>query len=255
MKKIFCAILLFCLSWSLTSHAVDSDHVMQRVARGEIITDGGFEGQEVWGKMVAVINVPPDIVWDLFIRTNDWKYYKMPTLADSHTVNQEIVDALRISEKPEKVENFYKVLGKQVIDPFSFRRRGESWLGHFFQYFDLPWPVSNRWMIVKAQYDERQIAQSSFVCNWEKIAGNIKTSQGSFKLSRFQGDKFRTLFVYDVKANTGSHVPKFLLKWGLQSTMPGIVQAIRHVSEKTYGMPPPMLETNPITPSKSGGRP
>lgn len=226
---------------------VDVD--MNRVSRGEIITDGGFQGKEVWGKMVAVINVPPDIVWDLFIRTNDWKYYKMPTLADSHTVNQQIVDAVGDSQK---VENFYKKLGAQVVDPFSFRKRGDVWQGHFFQYFDLPWPVSNRWMIVKARYDERQIAQSHYVCEWEKISGNIKSSQGSFKLSRFEEDPRRTLFVYDVKADTGSHVPRFLLKWGLQSTMPGIVQAIRRVSEKAYGTPPPLLETNPLKPSKSG---
>lgn len=190
--------------------------------------------------MEAVIDVPPEVVWRLFIKTNDWKYYKMPTLSDSHTVTENL---LKQVGEATKVSVFYDILGSQRIDPFEFQKKDQKWTGFFFQYFDLPWPVSNRWMIVKADYDETRGGESFYRCDWIKKAGNIRSSEGSFKIGRYQGDRYRTLFVYDVKADTGSNVPKFLLKWGLKSTMPGIVQAIRKVALKEYGTPPPMLHT------------
>lgn len=243
MKKII-ILILFCFSSLSFAQEKDSfqnrDRLEQRLSQGEIFTDGGFEGKAVWGKMKAVINVPPEIVWKLFIKTNDWKYYKMPTLADSHTVNAEILRQVGSSTKSER---FYQVFGSQFIDPFLFQKKGQKWTGYFFQFFDLPWPVANHWMIVKADYDEAKIQESTYRCDWVKEAGNIVMSEGSFKLSRYQGDRYRTLFDYDVVADTGSSVPKFLLKWGIKSTMPGIVQAIRKVAQEEYGRPPPILQT------------
>lgn len=207
--------------------------------RGAILTDGGYERGGVWGKMEGVIQAPSRVVWQLFLETNDWKHYGLPTLADSRAVNEAIVEKVGNSRK---VSDFYEVMGEQRINPTIGRKSAGIWHSLTFQYYDLPWPVSNKWMIVKNKNDETRSKEGVYSVEWDKVAGNVKTMSGTLKITPFEGDDRRTLLEYNVLADPGTSVPRFLVRWGVKSTMPAVIQAIRRQAERVYGRPPPLLK-------------
>jgi len=198
-----------------------------------------MEGVGVYGKMQGVIETSPKNVWMLFVRINDWKKYGLPNLADARIVSEEVANT--VGDNP-LVKNFYAVLGNRFVDPLTQRRPGQIWGNDSFQYYDIPWPVADRWMIVKHMYDETKISQGIFRSEWSKLCGNVKTMEGSFLLEPFEGVSSRTLLTYEVRSNPNSHVPKFLLRWGAKRAMPASIRAIRHEAEREFGHPIPLLQ-------------
>ncbi|GEM_PF-559871 len=205
-----------------------------RLSRGDILTEGSFVKKHVWAKMEGVIQANPEQVWQLFVKTNDWKKYKLPNLTDSRALNAEIVAEVGTNDH---ADHFYKILGDRVIDPVKNRRVGQTWTSYLFEYYDLPWPLSDRWMIIKADNDETQKLQGIYKADWLRVSGNIRSMEGHFSLVPFGPDNNQTLLMYDVKADPGSHVPRFILKWGLNTTMPATIRAIRKEAERVYGRP------------------
>ncbi len=204
-----------------------------RLQNGEILTDGGHLSKGVWGRMEGVIEAPPELVWRLFILADHWKSYGLPTLADSRVVDQEIVQR---SASLKKVKDFYKILGDRIVDPLSQRARGRIWTSTIFQYYDLPWPVANRWVIAEYVNDEREIAKGIIRSRWTKAAGDIRTFSGTITFEPFGGDLHRTLMVYRVESDPGSHVPKFLIRWALRQSMPEAIEAIRRQAARAQSI-------------------
>lgn len=211
-----------------------------RLGRGDILTEGGFLKKGVWARMEGVIQATPEQVWQLFIQTNDWKSYKLPNLADSRALSAGIVAEVGADDR---ADHFYKTLGARVIDPVKDRRVGQVWTGYLFEYYNLPWPLSDRWMIIKADNDETKNLQGVYKADWLRVGGNIRSMEGHFSLIPFGADKKQTLLTYDVKSNPGSHVPRFILKWGLNNTMPATIRAIRNQVTRVYGRPLPILKS------------
>lgn len=251
MKKTLLFLLTFTFSLSSPSEAVykvkprpvfnsaQEEH-LYGLSHGEIYTNGGYVKEGVWGTMEGVIEAPSELVWKLFLRTNDWKYYRLPNLTDSRAVTEEIVE--RVGDN-QKAKAFYEALGDQVINPVRHRNPTGVWHSYTFQYYDLPWPLADKWMVVKNKNDETKGAGGVYKVEWDSVVGNVKTMSGSMILEPFEGDKERTRMEYHVLSNPGSKVPRFLIKWGVKSTMPAAIRAIRRVSEEAYGRPPPLLKT------------
>ncbi len=202
---------------------------LYRLRHGEVLTDGGYLKKGVWGRMEGVIQAPTDVVWKLFLDANAWKRYGLPTMADSRAVTGEIAHEV---ESSKKVEDFYQAIGTLVVDPMERRRKGGIWENYTFQHYDLPWPVANKWMIVKNINDETGISDGIYRGTWTKAAGNVRSLEGEIRLEPFEGDRHRTLMLYSVKSDPGSTVPKFLLKWAVKKSMPQAIRVIRREAAK-----------------------
>ncbi len=213
---------------------------VELLRRGKIRTDGGYLKKGVWGEMEGVIQAPPKVVWRLFIQANEWRNYKLPQLVDSRAVSEEVAQG---SASFKKVEDFYKLLGDRVFDPTQNQKSKTTWASHTFQYYDLPWPVSNKWMVMKNVNDETEGEKGVYRCSWEKTAGNVRTLSGEFRLEPFEGDPKRTLMFYRVETDPGSGVPKFLLKWGVKKSLPAAMRVIRRESVRLANKPSPILKT------------
>jgi uncharacterized protein YodC (DUF2158 family) len=215
-----------------------SEERLERFRRGEMFTDGGDLKKGVWGEMDGVIEAPPKIVWRLFVQANEWKSYHFPELADSRAVPEDVAQQ---AESVKKVEDFYKLLGNQTYDPMRDQKPGTVWINATFQYYDLPWPVSNRWIVLRNSNDETQSAKGVYRCTWEKRAGNVRTMSGEFRLEPFEGNPNRTLMLYRVETDPGASVPRFLMKWGVKKSLPAAMRIIRRESAKLYARPSPLL--------------
>lgn len=212
---------------------------LSHLRKGEIFTDGGYLKKGVWGEMEGVIQAPPKVVWRLFIQANEWPKYKLPQMIDSRAVSEEIADS---AVGLKKVEDFYKLLGDRTFDATQNQKSGTVWTNQVFQYYDLPWPVSNRWMVLQNKHDETEGSKGLYRCTWRSTAGNVKTLTGEFRLEPFEGDPNKTLMFYRVETDPG-HVPKFLLKWGVKKSLPAAMRVIRRESVRMASKPSPILKT------------
>ena len=213
---------------------------LYRLRKGEILTDGGYLKKGVWGKMEGVVQAPAEIVWRLFVQANEWRRYRFPNMTDSRAVTEAIVKEVGGSDK---VEDVYRVIGDRIFDATADRKKGGVWTGYTFQHYDLPWPVANRWMIVKNSNDETRLGEGIYRSEWTKAAGNVRTLDGTLSLEPFEKDPNLTLLIYEIRSDPGSSVPKFLLKWGVKNTMPAAIRIIRREAAKVHGRPPPILKT------------
>src|SRR5262249_42195390 len=135
---------------------------LDNLRKGEILTNGGYLKKGVWGEMDGVVQAPPKIVWTLFIQANAWKNYRLPELADSRAISDDVAEK---SSGLKKVDEFYKLVGNQVFDPLEGQKLGGVWTNYTFQYYDLPWPVSNKWIVVKNINDESQGGKGVYRCS------------------------------------------------------------------------------------------
>jgi hypothetical protein len=190
--------------------------------------------------MEAVVDAPPNIVWRLFIYANDWKGYGLPELIDCRAVDQAILDQVK---ETKQVKAFYKALGNRVIDPVENRIPRAKWENYTFQFFNMPWPVSDKWFIIKNHADETDSDREIYKTSWEKMAGNVRGMSGTLDLEPFEGDRNRTLFRYRVEADPGGFIPKFMLKWGVKRSMPQAIFVIRRQSVLLKNKPAPLLKT------------
>lgn len=199
---------------------------LYRLGQGEILTEGGYLKKGVWATMEGTVQAPPEVVWRLFIQANDWKKYRLPDLIDCRAVDQATLDQVK---ETKKSEDFYQALGDKVVDPVAPRRFHSKWENYTFQFYDLPWPVSDKWFVIQNFADETRSAEGVYVTTWEKRAGNVRSLRGELKLEPFQGDKSKTLLRYHIKTNPGP-IPRFMIKWGVKKSLPAAMRVIRRES-------------------------
>ncbi len=219
-------ICLHFLSVSLFADekALEGTSDVERLRKGEVLAEGSYVGRDVVGRMRGVIDAAPSLVWEIFIEADRWLDYRMPTLIDSRIVPEEVA---RKSADSKSVRDFYKVLGSQVFPVEPIRKKGGEWEHLAFQYYDVPWPVRNRWMILRTRDNETKAKRGNFRAVWSRAAGNINTIEGYFLLTPFEGNRQKTLLEYYVKTDPGAHVPRFMIRWGVELIMPEVIKAIR----------------------------
>ncbi len=208
--------------------------------QGQILTDGGYLKKGVWGKMEGVIDAPPLVVWRIFIQVNEWKKYGLPNLTDSRALPETL--ALQ-SAGLKKAADFYSIIGDRVFDATENEVTGHVWINYAFQYYNLPWPVADRWMVMKNVNNEKERDKGVFHCEWSKVGGNVNTINGNVLIEPFQGDPKRTRMEYYVESDPGSSIPKFLLKWGIKRTLPAAIKIIRREAQRVLTTPQPLLKT------------
>lgn len=213
---------------------------LYRLRQGQVLTDGGHLKKGVWAVMDGVVEAPPEVVWRLFIYANDWRKYGLPDLIDCRAVDEGILD--QVKDK-KKVEAVYEALGNRVIDPVGSRLSRSKWTNHTFQYFNMPWPVSDKWYIIQNFADETRSAEGIFKTTWENRAGNVRTMKGELALEPFEADPKKTLLHYRVEVDPGSAIPRFLLKYGVKKSLPAAMRVIRRESIRLRDKPAPLLKT------------
>ncbi len=199
---------------------------LERLRRGEVLTDGGYLKKGVWGEMEGVVEASPEVVWRLFIYANDWTKYGLPDLMDCRAVDEGILDQVKGTKK---VQDLYKALGGRVIDPVAHRVNGSKWENYTFQMFNLPWPVSDKWYVIQNFADETREAEGIYKTTWEKRAGNLRGLNGELDLEPFDGNRKLTHLRYRVESDLGA-IPRFLVKWGVKKSLPAAMKVIRRES-------------------------
>ncbi|MDO8461722.1 MAG: hypothetical protein Q7S98_02560 [Deltaproteobacteria bacterium] len=203
------------------------------LSRGWIYSEADYDKDTgIRGRIVGAIEASPTAVWELYFRANDWNQYKMPSLKDSVALSPAFIKEFQ-DAKPKSAKEFYKLLGNRHFDQDEERKPGKVWESYSLQFYDLPWPVDNKWFVIKHTHDETRTKEGLFSSKFTLIGGNIKAYDGEILLKPFQEDSNRTEMDYQAIANSGYQIPKFLLVWGVHQMMPRVIKAIRKYLVKT----------------------
>lgn len=190
----------------------------------EFYSEGGYEGKIVWGKMVGMIPAPPHLVWEIYIDVEEWFRIGIPRLIDSRLVNDKVVGQVK---ETHDADDFYNALGPQIFSIKPLRRRGGEWRHLHFQFYNVPWPVSNKWMVLDMKDIETKSGSGIYRAEWTLAAGNLKSMEGYIQFEPYKGDRNKTRLEYYVRVDPGSSVPKFLVRWGVNKAMPRTIDATR----------------------------
>lgn len=204
--------------------------IRSRLDKGEIIvaTQDTPDSSLKRAKMTAIVNAPPEIVWQILTDVNSFKYF-MPRTQASMAVAAEKIPLI-LQEKPSRAQEVEKLLGPTPADPASSRIPGGKYTVYHYSNLDFPWPCSNRWYIVKSMQDETRAAQHDYHITWSLVIGNLKENSGEWILGPYGTNQ--TKVIYRLSTDPGGAIPGFLIKQGTCTTLPQIITAVRERAAK-----------------------
>ncbi len=195
---------------------LNDPEIRARLNRGECVSEvRKLAGTHTLvGRVTGVIDAPPAQVWAALSDYNHQAEY-MPRLKVSFMLKPEVLD--RVAGIP-KLKDAVPILRDFIQDSLI------SDTVYEYDYFDFPFPVSDRRCIVRSVLDP-----VSFTSHYVQVVGDIKVNDGSWQLLQWNG---RTLAIYTSRADIGTIIPDFLIKLATRHVLPEVIEGVRrHVAE------------------------
>lgn len=170
---------------------------------------------------------PADAVWKVLTDTNRWKDV-ISDYADSRTLNKEQFD-LANEKKPDSAKALLDLIGSQTFASNNDRVAGKVWTSYVYQRFKLPWPLSDRWMIMRVKNDETNADKGSYSYDYKMTLGNFKDLKGHWELLPIPDKPGWTEFRGEYTSDAGISIPHFLAKSIYKSSQQKTTQA--HLKE------------------------
>jgi ribosome-associated toxin RatA of RatAB toxin-antitoxin module len=165
----------------------------------------------------AWIPYPAEKVWMVLIDTNS--YHKIHSdYRDSRSLDKNQFE-LVAQKKPTSARAFYEMVGEQIFGSYHGRRKGRVWTSYVFQRFNFPWPLKDRWNMMKVKNVESRAHKGEYRYEYKSYAGNFKDLRGYWELIPVPGKPGYTEFRGEYKADPGIAVPKFLAKKIFRASM------------------------------------
>jgi hypothetical protein len=231
--RIWLFVITICSLGLVCSLYAQGDEA-SRLAAGEIIAySESVEGTDVKrGTVIAAINAPPEIVWQVITDNNHFREF-MPKTLESMLVSPEKLKEV-LQKAPRTREEVEKLLGKDLPHLSQYRSAGDHYVVYFYSLLDFPWPVSDKWYIIKIQRDETRASENIYSERWDLEIGNLAANNGYWLLEPY--GKGITKVTYQLLTDPGGNIPKSFIEIGTKVTMPDIIRAVRErafkISEK-----------------------
>jgi hypothetical protein len=212
------------------AQAGTGEEIRSRLDKGEIIVaaqdkpDSSLKSAE----MTAIINAPPEIVWQIITDLNNFKFFMPRTQASMAVAPEKVPEIVKM--KPARAEEVEKLLPRTPANPANYRIPGGKYTVFHYSNLDFPFPCSNRWYIVKGMNDETRAAQHYYHLSWSLVIGNLKENSGEWILEPYGTNQ--TKAIYRLITDPGGAIPGFLIKQGTCTTMPQIIKVVRERAAK-----------------------
>lgn len=179
---------------------------------------------------------PPREVFELLADTNLWKEVHSD-YTDSRAMTLQQYN-LVAEKRPADVKEFYALIGEESPASFHGRQAGGVWTSYAFQRLNLPWPISDRWFVIKIKNDESQAFQGEYRYDYKMLMGNGKELKGYWELLPVKGKKGWTEFRGEYKVDVGIQVPQMIGKAIFKASIKRSAEENREVLEKRAGLKP-----------------
>jgi hypothetical protein len=172
-------------------------------------------------KGVGVMQAAPHEVWQTLSDFNTFDQF-IPRVLSSHFISEEGFEAIKTAKTNnanliKKVAKQYKVIPE--------RKKGQKWEGLLYMTVDAPFPVVNRWYVLKAVQDESKADQNIYQRCWTLLKGNIDHSGGCWTIKPAKiADQ--SIVTYRDSVDIGKNVPDWVERLGATQTLPDMFESI-----------------------------
>jgi hypothetical protein len=222
--RLLCCSCVVLFLWVFPSSSFCADY-SGRLATGEIITHidevPGSAARE--GEAIGVMAAPPEKVWQVIIDVNNYQQF-LPRMIRSRLVRFQELEKIR-KARPSKASEVEALLNLSPPEVAHIRIPGKKYTGYFYGNIEVPWPLVNRWYIVKVQVDESQAALHIYTCSWSFVIGSLRENRGKWIVAPFRDNQ--TLLTYRVVTDPGGFAPKSLVEKFTTETLPQVIAAVR----------------------------
>ena len=196
-----------------------------RLGAGEIITSvKNIDGTPLKrGEAIGVVDASPDKVWQVITDANHFSEF-MPRTLKSRVVPPDKLEVL-LQQKPTQPQEVEAILGPTPPDPALFQVPNQKYFMYLYSLLDFPWPLGNRWYVIKVMRDETKASQKIYISTWSLLLGNMRENRGEWRLEPF-GDQ-KTKVYYKLIADSGVILPQFFIKRATNVTLPRLIDAVR----------------------------
>jgi ribosome-associated toxin RatA of RatAB toxin-antitoxin module len=170
-----------------------------------------------------VVAASPEKVWQVVTDANNFQEF-LPRMIRSRLVRFEELKRI-LQEQPSNAFEVEAILNSSPPDLAVFRIPGQKYVGYFYGHLEVPWPLRDRWYIVRVQWDESQAGHHIYTCSWSLLAGNLREYSGEWKVEPFGNNQ--TQLTYRVVADPGGFVPKSLAEEFTYKTLPEVIAGVR----------------------------
>lgn len=177
-------------------------------------------------KAESVVKASPEAVWSYLIRFNDYSKF-MPRVIESLFISEDGIRAIQ-GAGTRNANKLRSVARKYKIEPS--RKMGGKWEGYVFMVLDTPFPVENRWYVLKAVQDETRSREHIYRRCWNLVIGNIESAEGCWTLKPGE-ETSETLASYEDVVNPGGNVPEWAAKMGANQTVPQMFKSLEKMAQ------------------------
>lgn len=167
---------------------------------------------------------PAEKVWEVLIDTNHWKNI-YSTYTDSRTLDKNQFDLVS-QKKPTHAKAFYELVGQQIFPSELNRKKGDIWTSYVFQRLNLPWPIADRWNVMKIKNDESKESRGQYHYAYKMSVGNLKALKGYWELLPIADKPGWTEFRGEYKTDPGIIYPHFFAKTMFRATLRKDVESV-----------------------------
>lgn len=173
----------------------------------------------------GVLKAPPEAIWKQIIRFNEYSTF-MPRVLESFFISEDGVEGLK-NAGTKNANKLRSVAKKYRID--VPRKAGGVWSGLLFMVLDTPFPVENRWYVIRSTQDETKAAQQQYQRCWELVTGNIASANGCWTLGPGASPS-ETVSRYQDRADPGGKVPQWVTRLGATQTIPQMFEKVEKLA-------------------------
>lgn len=211
--------------WGFFPYPAPGADIQTRLAAGEIIVHSAeVPGSAVKkGEAIGVVDASPARVWEVVTDANNFQEF-LPRMVRSRLVRFEELRRI-LEERPGSAAAAEALLSAEPPELAIFRIPARKYLGYFYGHLEVPWPLRDRWYIVRVQWDETQGERGIYNCSWSLVAGNLREYYGEWLVKPYGAN--RTLLTYRAATDPGGLAPKFLVEEFSTRTLPQVIAGVR----------------------------
>lgn len=219
------ACIVILTAWNIAHARPD---VNERLKNGAIIKNITIPANENWAyvNVEAIIDAPIGSVWAKLKDIPRWPKW-LPMSEEADFLSREAAEKIT----PEMAGDKEQIISLGENFPASRDENAQSghWQRMAYEYYNLPWPIKNEWVVRDYTYDE-----SETLCraSWRRVDSNDAREDGHWELKPWgeNGEKTDLRYYYRVKPKEGFPHPIF--KAAVSLTVSSMIKAIRRETHR-----------------------
>jgi len=165
----------------------------------------------------VIFEAPAKMVFEQLIDTNNLKKYHA-SYADSRCLTEANFNTI-VTQKPATDTDLITLIQDAHIANLQNRKEGSSWIDYWYFRFNLPWPLSDKWVVQKAKVDETNAAQNEYRVEYKMEHGNVALLKGWWEVVEVPGRPGWTEFRGETESDPGIPMPNFLARSTFKSSL------------------------------------